>query len=282
MIGGASGIGAGHFAGDAPPLFFIPQDMGIAAVGEIAIGKVVIGEVAHEGKLLIFLVMGGEFFLCGLFVKLLSGMGVHWPANLIDMEELIRMLHRIYPLSPPLEAHLRSIIRQHEYLRGEHLLRAGEVGGQILYLRQGLVRSYRLVRQKPVSKWFMKEGNICISIRSFLKQVPSTENIIALEDCECWGITHRQLQETYSRFPEFNVHGRLITADYYCWLDDRYDSIQGQKPEDTFARVIETDPELTMRVKNKDLASFLNVSLRTLTDIRKAYKEGKIRTGEVG
>ena len=86
------------------------------------------------------------------------------------MEELIYLLQSIRPLSPELEAHLRSITHKYVFLKGEYLLHAGEVGKQILYISQGLVRSYRIIYEKEVSKWFMKERDICISVASFFKQ----------------------------------------------------------------------------------------------------------------
>src|ERR1700735_2055345 len=98
------------------------------------------------------------------------------------MEELIFMLNRIYPLSAGLEAHLRSIIRQQLFQKGDFLLRIGEVSPDILFLRSGLVRSYYVYRNREVSNWFMREGDICVSILSFFEQTPAVDNIIALED----------------------------------------------------------------------------------------------------
>lgn len=65
-------------------------------------------------------------------------------------------------------------------------MEAGEVASHILYLEMGLVRSYSIIvkakrskktnkvkKQKAeVSNWFMREGNIIISVQSFLRQTP--------------------------------------------------------------------------------------------------------------
>jgi CRP-like cAMP-binding protein len=187
------------------------------------------------------------------------------------MEELLSFLGQIQPLSAGLEKHLRSVLVQTHFAEGEHLLRIGEVAGNILFLQQGLVRSYCVVNGKEVSNWFMKEGDVCISVLSFFKQQASVDAIMALEDCECLSITFGQLEEIYQRFPEFNVHGRLITASYYCKSEERHHDRLRRTPAEKYKKLVENDFDLLVRVRVKYLASFLNVSERTLVQIRSQY-----------
>lgn len=193
--------------------------------------------------------------------------------SVMFMENLIKLLHCIYPMSPELAAHLRSKIKLFRYRKGEMILREGAICNHIFYIEKGLVRSYYILNGKDVSNWFMKEGDIYISVLSFLRRIASTDNIIALEDSEFWGITHTELEETYRLFPEFHNHGRLITGEYYCRSEERHQAILRQKPEDKYDRLMQTDPDLVQRISNKHLASFLNVGDRTFSLIRKAYKE---------
>src|ERR1700730_9244339 len=141
------------------------------------------------------------------------------------MEQLLHFLNSLERLSPALESHLRSILMFKKYGRSEYLLRGGDVAKRIFFIEKGLVRSFYLERAKESSNWFMKEGDVCISIVSFLEQEPSADSLIAMEDCETWGITHEQLEDTYARFPEFKHHGLQITSRYYVWSEKRYRSI---------------------------------------------------------
>jgi CRP-like cAMP-binding protein len=191
------------------------------------------------------------------------------------MEELILMLKRIHPLSPELEAYLRTIIKPRIYRAGEHLLQVGEISKDILFLKKGLVMSYYPRRKKEVANWFMKEGDICISILSFFRQQPSVDSIVAYEYCECWGITHPELQATYQFYPEFNRHAQQITSEYYCRSEERHQAILRQTAEEKYARLVQNDPDLIRRVKNKHLASFLNVADRTYYASQKKYANRK-------
>jgi CRP-like cAMP-binding protein len=194
------------------------------------------------------------------------------------MEELILLLQGIHPLSRRLESHLRSIIRKHSFKKKEFLLKIGEVSHDILFLQKGLVRSYSLVDDEEVSNWFMKEGDICISVVSFLHRRPAVDNIQALENCECWGITFAELMDTYKRFLAFNIHGRIITGEYYVQSEIRNHSKTRRSPQDKYKLIMETNPDLVKRIPVRHLASYLDVSLRTLTEIRRAYSatDGKI------
>lgn len=193
------------------------------------------------------------------------------------MEELIKILHFFYPLSPGLEAHLRSKIKLYRFRKGKKLAKEGEVASYIFFLKKGLIRSYSIIDGKKVSNYFMREGDIIISVVGFLRQAPAVDSIEALEDCECWGITWADLEETYQLFPEFNIHGRLIANEYYCRAEVRHYSQHRRTPQEKYAILMESDPGLLARVKDVHVASYLNVSKRTYAYIKDEYAKRKKR-----
>lgn len=193
------------------------------------------------------------------------------------MEEIIALLHSIRPMSSALEQHLRHILRRRTFQRKEVLLKAGEIAGEILFIRKGLIRSYVLLDGKPVSNWFMKEGDITIAVESFLWQVASDEFLQALEESECWGISRDELWDTYQRYPEFLWTGLLITNTYYTRSIKRERAQRRLDPNEKYALMMRTEPELMRRVANIHMASYLDVSSRTYAGMRKRYSEEKVR-----
>jgi CRP-like cAMP-binding protein len=189
------------------------------------------------------------------------------------MEALIQLLKAVYPLSSALESHLRLKIKPYRYKKGEQLVTEGEVASMILYLEKGLIRSYKIVAEEKASNYFMREGDIIISVVSFLKQVPALESIEALEDCVCWGISFDVLEATYKAFIEFNIHGRLITGEYYCRSEIRNWGKDNKKPEEIYDWLMTTDPELISRVQDSHMASYLEVSKATYYNIRRDYPQ---------
>ena len=200
------------------------------------------------------------------------------------MEQLIALLQAISPLSAALEAHLRRIIQETKYKKGDIILPLDAICNQIFYIETGLVRSFYYAVEEPgvlageeVSNWFMKQGDICIAVLSFLRRIPSYEIHVALEACLCWGITHEQLEEIYVLFPEFNIHGRIITGEYYCQSMERERDLKLKSAEERFALLMEKTPELALRVPNKYLASYMGVKERTLEKLRHDYSIKKNR-----
>lgn len=196
--------------------------------------------------------------------------------HLASMENLIKLLQAVKPLSEPIEARLRRIIRPMPFNKGDIILSPESVCDNIFYIETGLIRSYYMDKKgQEISNWFMKEGDICIAVLSFLRRVPSFEVHVALEACLCWGITHPELEETYDLHPEFNYHGRIITSDYYCRSEERQVDIKLRSPAERYATLMGKNPELALRVPNKYLASFLGAKERTLNKMKKEYSDKK-------
>ena len=185
------------------------------------------------------------------------------------MEELIQMLRQLEPMSKELIVHLRSIIRPIEFRKGEIILAEGQICNNILYIESGLVYSYYMVDQKQVSNWFMKEQDVFISVLSFHRRTPSVDTHVALKPCKCWGITHMELEQTFRLFPEFERHGRLLEAEYYCRSEERQIFIKRQTPARKYEILTKEFDFLLGIATNKQLASFLDVSERTFNDMRR-------------
>jgi CRP/FNR family transcriptional regulator, anaerobic regulatory protein len=188
------------------------------------------------------------------------------------MEELINFLNSIRQMSPDLENHLRTILVKRLVAKKDIILKEGQVSKNIYYIRSGLVQGLEWRRDREVTTWIMKEGNIIISPESFLHQVRTKETIIALEDGEFWGVTYQELQDTYEIYPEFNLHGRIITGEYYI-LNKRLLSFRtGHTALEMYQILFQTDLDLINRVPSKLLASYLDVTPETLSTIRSQFR----------
>jgi CRP-like cAMP-binding protein len=191
------------------------------------------------------------------------------------MEELIIFLHSIAPLSKKLEKWLRKIIRKYEYKAGDKILVPGRKCDKIFFVRTGLIRIYHMLDKQEVSDWFIKEGDVCISVGSFFDQSDSEEFLVALEDCECWGINFEELEKTFAKFIEFNIHGRVISNRYYAELYRRSSSLKRQSPDRKYEMLIDKNESFLTRISPDDMASYLDVGRSTYFDIKKNYMETK-------
>ncbi|TDH18147.1 Crp/Fnr family transcriptional regulator [Segetibacter sp. 3557_3] len=184
------------------------------------------------------------------------------------MERLLGLLASIHPLSPALEQHLSEIIQRQLFPKKCMLLKAGHTCRHIRFVEQGLARCYHNENSKEVSSWFMKEGDVFISVESFYQQKPSIESIQALEDCHVYSIEYAQLQHIYSTYPEFNIIGRILTERYYQLAEQRSKSLRSKSARERYAYLLNNHPELIQRVPSKYLSSYLGITEETLSRIR--------------
>jgi len=131
------------------------------------------------------------------------------------MKELLSYLESIYPMTDGLKQHLATILKEKELCKKSYLLKAGHVSRNIYFIGHGLIRCFYIKDDHEVSSWFMKEGDVIVSVESFFSQKQSYESIQALEDCILYYITYDELQFVYNHFPEFNFIGRVLVEKYY-------------------------------------------------------------------
>jgi len=178
------------------------------------------------------------------------------------------MLNNVTPLTNGLETHLKSVLQLKELSKKSVLLSRGHVCEYIYFVAKGMLRCYYEKYDSQITSWFMKEGDIIISVKSFYTQKPSEESIVALEDTTLLGIHFNDLQDIYARFSEFNIVGRLLTTKYYIQSEERLYSLRKERAKDRYISLLETQPEILNRVPLKHVASYLGISLETLSRIR--------------
>ena len=186
------------------------------------------------------------------------------------MHSVIPFLNEIFPLSDDCISELGCIIQEARFKKRSFLLKAGQVCTNIYFIQTGLIRSYTTHGNKQRCSWFMKEGDIIISIKSFYNQARSIEYIQALEDSTLSYISFSNLEKIYRKYLEFNFVGRMLTQKYYQLWDDRLKTLHESAAE-RYVWLRDNHPELVQRVSTDDIASYLGISREHLQRIKYKY-----------
>ena len=184
------------------------------------------------------------------------------------MEALLNFLNGIHPLSDGLQNYLFEILKTKELKKKDFLLKAGHVCRNVCFIEKGLLRCFYTKADAEVSSWFMKEGDVIISIESFYQQKESYESIQAIEDSIVYFISYTELNYIYKTFPEFNFIGRVLTEKYYTlWAEQLY-ALRMQQATERYKWLMDHHPELILRVPAKYIASYLGIDETTLSKIK--------------
>jgi CRP-like cAMP-binding protein len=171
-------------------------------------------------------------------------------------------------MSPALERHLNMILVTKGIPKKEVLLKRGQVCEYVYFIEEGMLHSFYEKNEEKITSWFMKENDVIISAKSFYMQIPSVECIVALENTIVHGITFTQLQEIYMNYPEFNVVGRVLTTKYYLQSEERLYTLRKERARDRYLSLLDNQPDIFHRAPLKYIASYLGISMETLSRIR--------------
>lgn len=186
-----------------------------------------------------------------------------------ELDMLFQMLTMIAPLSGALRQRFEDFIIKREHKKRELILREGEVSRRIYFIVNGFARAYHLDREgREHTTWFMNKYDLMISVYSFYTQQPAAEYIELLEDSTLLSMTWDQLQIIYAEFPEYNFHGRLVTEKYYIMAEERAILLRNKQPAERYKLLLQKQPDITQHASLGQIASFLGITLETLSRIR--------------
>ena len=152
--------------------------------------------------------------------------------------------------------------------KGKLLLKAGDVCRYLYFIRKGVFRAFVKEGSKEITTWITAENEIITSIRGLDHQLPSIENIQAIEDCELVGASFEQLQFLYENHPEMNVVGRKLLSQYYADAEERAFICRLSNANSRYNHFIATKGQLVNRIPLKYIASYLGMTLETLSRTR--------------
>ena len=185
------------------------------------------------------------------------------------MEQLFALLNLLQPPPPGVLERLSSMLVRKQVKKKEYLLREGQVSSRLYFIEKGLIRAYYIEeKREEVTTWFMKDNDLIISVESFYEQVPSFENIVAVEDSIVWYITRQQMDWLYREYPAYNYHGRILTEKYYVKSMKRQVSIIKKTQQERYRQLLEKESYLLERAHLHDIASYLGMTLEQLSRVR--------------
>lgn len=185
-------------------------------------------------------------------------------------DPIFTVISQFITISPELRSDLNSKLKSATYPKRKHLLKQGQVSNHLYFVTKGLLRAYCINDVgDEVNSWFMKENDFLISVISFYSRLPSQEAIEVLEDCEVIFIHYDDLMELYSKHTAFNTVGRILTERYYFQSELRLSFMRGQNAAYRYNMLLQNYPELIKRVPGKYIASYLGMSIYTLSRAKK-------------
>ena len=188
------------------------------------------------------------------------------------MEAILKLVIDYFNTITPLPKELVDDIIKYaiinEYKKNEFILREGRVSNYTSWIIKGLTRSYYMKDGEDITTKFLWAGAPITSVYSYYSRKTGNENIVALEDTTLASLHYDHMQYLYKTHLSFNIIGRVITEQYLYMLEIEVYNLRKQKAEDRYQFILNHLPHLLQRVPLKYLATYLGISLETLSRIR--------------
>ncbi|MBK8391939.1 MAG: Crp/Fnr family transcriptional regulator [Saprospiraceae bacterium] len=140
--------------------------------------------------------------------------------------------------------------------KGGSLHRAGTICTAIYFIKKGAVRGFINDEGKDITTWISVENEVVASIYSFVKQVPSIENMQAIEDCEFLRMDQVDLERMYTISPDFNIAARRVYEKYYADAEVRALTVRLSNADKKYEFFLENYGHLSNRIPLTYIASF--------------------------
>ncbi|MDP4212522.1 MAG: Crp/Fnr family transcriptional regulator [Bacteroidota bacterium] len=189
---------------------------------------------------------------------------------------LVNFMKAMHPLGNKPLIYLHEHASRKSVGRGKYLLKPGEFCMHYYYIHKGLLRAFIKEEKKEITTWLNPENEITTSIRSMVRRQPSMEYIQALEDSELYALHFDDMEKMYSLFPEMNVLARKLLVEYYADSEERSYISRIPSAQKRYRHFIASRPELVNRIPLKYVASYLGITLETLSRLRGKKKSIKL------
>ncbi|WP_439490624.1 Crp/Fnr family transcriptional regulator [Algoriphagus sp.] len=187
----------------------------------------------------------------------------------MQLEQTINQLDELYsPLSIACRQDLIANAKLSTFKRGEVVVREGQYSEKAYLLVEGCARAYYLKDGKDISDWFAFENQFMASIVSFFSDKPSPHYVEFVEDSVAYEFSKATFDSLSHKHHDFERFISKVVTVTMLGLCERLYTIQFNRAEDRFKHLISIYPDITNRIPLTHIASYLGITLETLSRIR--------------
>lgn len=156
--------------------------------------------------------------------------------------------------------------------KAKNLVKAGQNADKMYFLMEGCIRVYYLKDGKDISDWFAFENEFVCSINSFFLSIPSPHYLQTLEPTTYLEISRETAFRLMEKHHCFETLARKTITQITLQLQSRIVSHQFETAHQKYDNLLQSRKDITQRVPLSHIASYLGITLETLSRIRNPKK----------
>ena len=148
----------------------------------------------------------------------------------------------------------------------------GKICPYFCFIENGILQHSITILGEEKTTYLALRNSCTAALKSFRFRIPSRKNIRALSDCDLWIINLESFENLLSNNKAFRTFYHNLIENQIYRIDDYRIDLLTLTPEDRYKKLLENEPKLLQQVPLHYLASFLGISTRHMSRIRKNSK----------
>lgn len=154
--------------------------------------------------------------------------------------------------------------------KGEFFIREGKVCQEVAFIQSGILRSYYTKDNgEEITYCITFQDTLMTAYSSFITGAKSPESIQALSHTELLILKKSYIDQVAKDSPNWTKLLKYFAEQQYVELEKRIFSYQKEKAFERYTELIEDHPDYIQKIPLQYLASYLGITPRHLSRIRK-------------
>jgi CRP-like cAMP-binding protein len=155
--------------------------------------------------------------------------------------------------------------------KGTYFVQEGQKCSEVAFIESGVFRSFYLTPNgNEMTYCFRFPGDMMAAYSAFITGNGSVEYIQALSDAEVLVIPKDQIDLLLTKSPAWIHFLKIMAEQQYLELEGRVFQLQRDSAPERYENLIKEQPEYIQKISLQHLSSYLGITQRHLTRIRKA------------
>lgn len=153
--------------------------------------------------------------------------------------------------------------------KNEFLVKEGRICKHFCFIETGILQHAIMVEGVEKTTYLGLKNSATTALNSFKNKLPSRKNIKALSDCNLWVLSINNFNKLLEKNDTFKLFYYNLIENQILLIDDYRIDLLTLSPEERYLKLLENEPTLIKQVPLQYLSSFLGISLRHMSRIRK-------------
>lgn len=174
-----------------------------------------------------------------------------------------------------LHTDIPNILSSFKYItlkKNEFLVEKGTICSYFCYIEEGILQHAIPIQGEEKTTYLALENTVTTALKSFKQKIPSRKSIKALCTCKLWVLELDVFQNLMNTNKAFQTYYHILIENQIFLIDDYRINLLTLSPEDRYSELLQNHPSLLQQIPLHYLASFLGISNRHMSRIRKNIK----------